>query len=163
MLFKNQINFLVKIWCPFLILLIAYHTLAKELPIPRFSSIKANEVNVRKGPGTKNAIEWIFVKKGEPVEIIGEFDNWRLIKDITGEEGWVHCSVLSSKRFVIILGPTNQLLRKSPESSSSIIAYLAPKLRCGLSNCKNQWCKINCQGHNGWVTKSTLWGVHKQE
>ncbi len=35
----------------------------KKLPIPRFVSIKSNEVNARSGPTTKSAVEWVFVKK----------------------------------------------------------------------------------------------------
>ncbi|MCZ6902387.1 MAG: hypothetical protein O7C62_07565 [Rickettsia endosymbiont of Ixodes persulcatus] len=38
----------------------------KKLPVPRFVSIKSNEVNARSGPTTKSAVEWVFIKKGEP-------------------------------------------------------------------------------------------------
>ena len=36
------------------------------LPLPRFASLKADEVNVRTGPGPRYPIEWILKRKGMP-------------------------------------------------------------------------------------------------
>lgn len=92
-----------KITCIILVILpIIANAENKKLPIPRFASIKSNEVNSRVGPTVKSPIEWVFVKKGEPVEITAEYGQWRQIRDVTGEGGWVHSSVLSGKRSVII-------------------------------------------------------------
>lgn len=74
-----------------------------NLPIPRFASIKSNEVNARSGPEIKSPIQWVFIKKGEPIEIIAEYEKWRQIRDIKGEGGWVHSSVVSGKRTVVIV------------------------------------------------------------
>ncbi len=73
----------------------------KNLPVPRFVSIKFNEVNARTGPNKDCPIEWVFIKKGEPVEVVAEYDQWRKIRDIKGEGGWVHSSVISGNRLVI--------------------------------------------------------------
>ena len=50
---------------------------ASGLPLPRFVSLKSNRVNVRKGPSTDHAVEWVFSRAGLPVEVIAESDNWR--------------------------------------------------------------------------------------
>lgn len=135
----------------------------KDLPVPRFASIKSNEVNARIGPSIKSPIEWVFIKKGEPVEIIAQYEQWRQIKDITGEGGWVHLSVLSGKRSVIIIGKETISLTKSPGKPNEITVKVKPDVRCQLKKCKEKWCFIICKGYKGWIERKFLWGVYKNE
>ena len=74
------------------------------LPLPRFVSLAADRVNVRFGPGKQYPVNWVFARKGLPVEIIAEFDTWRKIRDYDGEEGWIHSSLLSSRRTIMVTG-----------------------------------------------------------
>lgn len=133
-----------------------------KLPIPRFASIKSNEVNARVGPTIKSPIEWVFIRKGEPVEIIAEYEQWRQIRDIQGDGGWVHSSVLSGKKSVIIVGKGVVALTKSP-NNDRIVAKVSENVRCSLNKCKEQYCQISCQNYTGWVSKSFLWGVYDKE
>lgn len=134
-----------------------------KLPVPRFVSIKFNEVNVRTGPTKDCPIEWVFIKKGEPVEIIAEYEEWRKIRDIRGEGGWAHASVLSGYRFVVITSNNILPLLKSPGKYDDIIAKLSPGLRCDLKKCKNDWCMVEHKGYKGWVPKKHLWGIYPSE
>ena len=85
------------------------------LPIPRFASLRSDEVNVRTGPGPRYPIDWVFKRKAMPVEIVAEFENWRKIRDWQGASGWVHQSLLSGKRsFIIPAKPA--ALHKTPAS-----------------------------------------------
>ena len=68
------------------------------LPLPRFVTLRANEVNLRSGPGTRYPIDWVYRRSGMPVEIIDEFDTWRRIRDWQGTEGWVHQSMVQGRR-----------------------------------------------------------------
>lgn len=52
-----------------------------DLPLPRFATLKSNEVNVRTGPGLRYQTKWVLVRKEMPVEITAEFEQWRKIKD----------------------------------------------------------------------------------
>ena len=70
---------------------------AQDLPLPRFASLKADEVNMRAGPGQSYPVEWVFTRKGLPVEIVAEYDQWRKIQDIDGTVGWVHRVMLSGQ------------------------------------------------------------------
>ncbi len=65
------------------------------LPIPRFVSLKAEKVNVRRGPSSDHPVAWVFQRKGLPVEIVAEFENWRRVRDAEGEEGWILQNMLS--------------------------------------------------------------------
>lgn len=48
---------------------------ADKNPVPRFVSLKSNEINERVGPGSNYPVEWQYVKAGLPVEVTAEFDN----------------------------------------------------------------------------------------
>ena len=57
--------------------------------LPRFVSLRSETVNARSGPGTKYPIDWVYMQKSAPVEIIAEFENWRRSRDWQGSESWV--------------------------------------------------------------------------
>ncbi|OZG32401.1 hypothetical protein RiCNE_01860 [Rickettsia endosymbiont of Culicoides newsteadi] len=135
----------------------------QRLPIPRFAAIKANEVNARVGPTIRAPIEWVFIKKGEPVEIIAEYEQWRQIQDIKGEGGWVHSSVLSGKRSVIVVSPELVALTKVPDDQNKIIVKVSNQVRCLLNKCKKDHCQVRCKNYTGWLPKKILWGVYKDE
>ena len=135
----------------------------QKLPIPRFASIKANEVNARVGPSIKTPIEWVFVKKGEPVEIIAEYEQWRQIRDIKREGGWVHSSVLSGKRSVIVVSSKLVALTQVANDQHKIVARISNYVRCLLNKCKQDYCQVYCKNYTGWLPKTVLWGVYKDE
>ncbi len=135
----------------------------RKLALPRFASIKSNEVNARVGPSIKSSIEWVFIKKGEPIEIIAEYEQWRQIRDINGEGGWVHSSVLSGKRSVIIISPYIVNITKSPNDTHKIKAKVHSKVRCLVNKCQNDYCQVSCKNKTGWLPKSAIWGVYKTE
>jgi len=129
----------------------------------QFMSIKSNKVNARVGPGTNYPVSFVFLKAGEPVEVIAAFKSWRHIKDIDGDTGWVHISLLSSKRSVVIKDALiHAFLFKFPGKRHG--ASVEPKVRCSFLNyCYKEWCYVKCQGHKGWIERNLLWGIHDNE
>ena len=77
------------------------------LPVPRFVSLKSDQVNVRAGPTKDQEVRWVYTRAGLPVEITAEFENWRRIRDWEGAEGWVYHSLLSGKRTAVV-APTSK-------------------------------------------------------
>ena len=70
---------LLFIFCLFPILAIAQEPgSVTGLPIPRFITLKSNEVNLRKGPNSKYPISWTYQRKGYPMQLIAEFDKTNL-------------------------------------------------------------------------------------
>jgi len=59
------------------------------LPVPRFVSLHADRVNLRTGPGDRYPIDWVFTRKEMPVEVTGQLEHWRRIRDWEGTQGWV--------------------------------------------------------------------------
>lgn len=132
------------------------------LPIPRFVTLRAEEVNVRTGPGTRYPVEWVFVRKDVPVEITAEFDTWRRIRDWEGAEGWVHQSMLSGRRAVVVTGEIRSL-KRTPEPGTPAVARLEPGVVGTLQRCRGDWCEIEVEGYEGWLARTEFWGVYPDE
>jgi len=133
-----------------------------NLPLPRFVSTKSAEVNVRRGPSLTHRIDWVFKRRGMPVEIIGEYGHWRRVRDREGAGGWVHYSLLSGTRMVIV-DQDMLVLHRAADPDSEPMAIAESGVIARLGKCKPAWCRITADGHKGWVEKSTLWGVHAEE
>src|SRR5690606_22259481 len=88
-----------------------------------------NEVNVRTGPGTRYPIQWVYLRRGWPVEVIEEYELWLQIRDIDGDTGWVHRNLLSGRRTLVITGRCVPFMktpmRRAQSSCSRSPAFLA--------------------------------------
>ncbi len=129
------------------------------LAVPRFVSLAAGEVNLRTGPGFRYPVAWVFVRESLPVEVIGEFGDWRQVRDHDGAEGWVHRVMLSGRRSVLVTGGV-RVLRREPRPESSTIARVEPGVQGWLNACRSEWCEIDLDGHRGWMPRDYLWGVY---
>ena len=133
-------------------------------PLPRFVSLKSNEVNIRRGPGKEYPILWQFQRRGLPVEIIAEYEQWRQIRDFEGAEGWVHAPLLSGRRSVVLKQTAEaHPLRTAPASDARMIALLQPGLVASLEDCEEGWCEIDVGPYDGWVPRDLLWGLYDFE
>lgn len=142
------------------------------LPLPRFVSLKSNQVNVRVGPGRDYDIAWIFVKGGLPVEVFQESDNWRRIRDAAGNSGWVFHSLLSGRRTALVTPWTTNAEPLPLYRERSIGAKLNARLESGLllniEECDGEWCRADLrdasdQSYRGFVQQNKLWGVYPNE
>lgn len=133
-----------------------------KLPIPRFVSLKSDNVNIRVGPGTRYSISWVFKRAGYPVEIIQEFDQWREVRDHEGSVGWVHKNMLQGKRNVCITGDV-RILKVYPDASSGGIIKAEPGVIGQLLECEKSWCRIQLGDHKGWLPKNQFWGAYSKE
>ena len=136
------------------------------LPLPRFVSLKSDDVNVRRGPGQEYDVAFTFVRSGLPVEITQEFDNWRKIRDSEGSEGWVFHSLLSGKRTALVApwdktGPFPAYA--GADAKAAVVAYLEPKVIADVQECTGAWCEISVKGYEGWIEQERLWGVYPDE
>lgn len=132
------------------------------LPIPRFASLKADEVNLRTGPGQNYPIEWVYKRRALPVEITAEFESWRRVRDYQGTEGWVHKSLLSRHRTALIV-KNERALRREPDDSSPVLLRAAPNVQVAVLSCDGSWCQVEVQDVEGWVHQKALWGVYDKE
>jgi len=136
---------------------------ASGLPVPRWVSVRAGRVNVRRGPSMDQDVVWTYVRAGVPVEIIAEFDTWRRIRDSSGETGWVKTQMLDGRRTVLVTGRVNTAILNSPKAEADVVAYAAPGLQAQLVGCRGEWCEVSARGFDGYVSRDRLWGVYSEE
>lgn len=134
-----------------------------NLPLPRFVSLASNEVNMRAGPGSQYPIEWVYQRRGLPVEVIDEFDNWRRIRDWQGTTGWVHGSLLSGKRTIRIVGEELVPVHRAPDRRSPLVAQAEPGVIGDLERCERGWCLALLGGFEGWVQRARFYGTFPKE
>lgn len=138
------------------------------LPLPRFVSLKSGRVNMRVGPGTNYAVEWLYTKSGLPMEIIQEYDNWRHVRDADGAEGWINQALLSGRRTAIVAPwfkgkeATIPLLAE-PAEEARRVAEVEPGAIGEVRKCDGEWCRMDFAGHEGWIGQASLWGVYPNE
>lgn len=133
-----------------------------NLPMPRFVSLKASEANVRRGPSLSHRIDWIFQRRDMPLRVVGEYGHWRRVVDREGMGGWVHYSLLSGNRTVIV-DRDLLALHAQPVAGSGEVAMLELGVIADLGECSVEWCRLRADGYRGWAPKAALFGVAPDE
>ena len=133
-----------------------------NLPLPRYVSLKAAEGNVRRGPSLTHRIDWVFTRRDMPLRITAEHGHWRRVEDRDGMGGWVHYSLLSGSRTVLV-EQDMMTLRTRPEADAPVVAAVEAGVIARLGQCGPEWCRLSSDGYRGWAPKSRLWGVGIEE
>ncbi len=134
---------------------------AQAAPVPRFVSLRADEVNMRAGPGVRYPVEWVYKRRGLPVKVVETYDNWRKVKDAEGTTGWIHVSMLSGRRTGLVTGDGIRL-RAEADGDAAAVARLERGVIVTLESCPEDggaYCRAKAGDHAGWVTRDALWGV----
>jgi SH3-like domain-containing protein len=136
------------------------------LPVPRFVSLKASEVNSRVGPGSEYQIAWVFRRAGLPVEVIAEFESWRQIRDSDGGTGWVAAALLSARRTAAVVPWVKERSSFSLTASKgggSEAARVEPGAIVDIQACDGEACEVFAGNQKGWIAQKNLWGVYPGE
>jgi SH3-like domain-containing protein len=134
-----------------------------NLPLPRFVSIRAETANARRGPGLDHRVDWAFVQRGLPLEVTAEYGHWRRVRDADGLGGWVHHTLLSGIRTVLVRGDAPVPLRSGPEEGAAVRALAEPGATARLERCEGDWCEIAAGRLAGWLPRAAVWGVGPDE
>lgn len=127
------------------------------LPVPRYSSLRYDEVNGRAGPSRDYPVQWTYERAGLPVIIVRESQDWRKIRDPLGDEVWVNKSQLAGERTVITVSGGG--IRRTADSKSEFVARFEAGAILQLSDCRSAWCRVEAEGRKGWALRTELWGA----
>ncbi|MEO1265903.1 MAG: SH3 domain-containing protein, partial [Pseudomonadota bacterium] len=149
----------------------AIETGASGLPVPRFASLKAQPVNLRKGPGLQYPTAWVLKRAGMPLEITREFEAWRQVRDAEGTTGWVHRSLLSGRRTAVVqpwdvkAGAARPIfdVRARASAASQIVVRFEAGALVGVARCDGTWCRVFHEAYSGYLQQKSLWGVYPRE
>ena len=133
-------------------------------PLPRFATLRSDDVNLRTGPGTRYPIDWVYKRRDLPVLIEREFDAWRLVRDPDGVKGWVHQATLAPRRSAVVTGG-EQVLRSDPRGDGAAVARLKAGVILRLRSCEatSDWCQATVADYRGWIRRTEIWGVFPGE
>ncbi len=132
------------------------------LDIPRYVSLKSSEANVRRGPSLSHRVDWVFLRRGMPLQVTAEHGHWRRVQDMDEASGWVHYSLLSGNRTAVATAEKASL-REEPSEASEVVAWVEPGVILSLEACIKDWCEASAEGRTGWTPKSGIWGVDPDE
>lgn len=135
------------------------------LPLPRFVSLRADAVNLRVGPGDQYPILWVYHRVGLPVEVLREFDVWRLVIDSDGTKGWMHEATLMGTRHFVINGSSPVTLYRSASTDATPRAQLMPGVVGLIERCDagSAWCRVRVDHLSGWLQRRDFWGALPDE
>jgi SH3-like domain-containing protein len=128
-------------------------------PVPRWLSLKSDEVHARQGPGLDYRILWEYRAAGLPVQVIAETSEWRKICDPEGAVAWVHRSVVSSRRSLFNPETREAPIRSGRSPDAPVRARLAPRSLISLEDCEEGWCEVRYRRMRGWVPAEGLFGA----
>jgi SH3-like domain-containing protein len=137
---------------------------ATGLPLPRFASLRTDDVNFRRGPDMRYPIDWVYKRRELPVEIEREFDVWRLVSDPDGTKGWVHQATLTGRRTFIVTG-AERTLRSDANDTSAPVAMLQVGVIGRILACAAgaDWCRLQVGDYRGWLKREEFWGTFPGE
>ena len=130
------------------------------LHLPRYASLKTDDVNMRSGPGSRYPVLWTYKRRELPVRIEREFDVWRLVEDMDGTRGWVHQATLAGRRTFVITGTEPHNLRAEAADTAAAVAVLKPGVVGRVRGCEANaaWCQVQVGEYRGWLARADFWG-----
>ena len=148
------------------LLITSHQSQAFDKPTPQnyFASLRANETNVRAGPGSQYPIKFTFKIHGLPVKVISEYDNWSEIKDYEGDTGWVNQNLVTKKRTLVVRTAKSFVnIFSTPAEKSKIVLRLENDVVGEFIKCNLEYCGIKVAGKKGWISKKEIWGVDEND
>ena len=155
----------------FICLSVAYYNFANGKSIgqstgyklPRYVSLKSNESNLRVGASKEYPIVLTYIIENFPLEITNEYQQWREVKDINGNQGWMHKSLFQGDRYGIINNNHSEPTQIFNKPKGVVIWKIGNRNIVKINKCLKSWCHINFNDAKGWINKINIWGVYKEE
>lgn len=143
----------------FLALATAVPAAAQEKQPPYWASIASGQAMTRTGPGKTYPGVWLYERRDLPVRVVKKYENWRLIQDQDGAQGWMLVTLLSDRRTGVVRAGQPRPIRVGPRDTAKP-AYMAEQGVVGrISKCSEGWCRIEVGNRRGYIRISDIWGV----
>ena len=147
----------------FLILAAATPAAAQEKQPPYWASIASGQAMTRTGPGKNYPGVWLYQRRDLPVRVVKKYDNWRLIQDPDGAQGWMLVTLLSDRRTAIVKPGEPRAIRVGPYDGAKTEYEAQPGVVGRISKCDDGWCRIEVGNRRGYIKTSDIWGLSDGE
>jgi SH3-like domain-containing protein len=147
----------------FLIVAAAAPALAQDKQPPYWASIASGQAMTRTGPGKNYPGVWLYQRRDLPIRVVKKYENWRLIQDPDGAQGWMLVTLLSDRRTAVVKPGDPRPVRVDPNESAKV-HYLAQQGAVGrIDKCGNGWCHVEFGKRDGYIRTADIWGVGDNE
>jgi len=136
---------------------------AQEKQPPYWASIASGQAMTRTGPGKNYPGVWLYQRRDLPVRVVKKYDNWRLVQDPDGAQGWMLATLLSERRTAIVKPGQPRPIRVGPYDTAKVGYNAEPGVVGRISKCSDGWCKIDVANGRGYIRTSDIWGVSDNE
>jgi SH3-like domain-containing protein len=137
---------------------------AQDKQPPYWASIASGQAMTRTGPAKNYPGIWLYQRRDLPVRVIKKYENWRLIRDPDGAQGWMLVTLLSDRRTAVVKPGDPRPLRVQPDDGARVRYLAEPGVVGRISKCKgNGWCRIEIGKRDGYIRAADLWGVAPDE
>jgi SH3-like domain-containing protein len=145
------------------IVAVAAPAAAQEKQPPYWASIASGQAMTHSGPGRNYPNVWLYQRRDLPVRVVKKYENWRLIQDPDGAQGWMLVTMLSDRRTAIVRPGAPRSIRVGPYDGAKP-QYMAEHGTVGrISKCDDGWCRIEIGNRKGYVRVADIWGVSDGE
>ena len=136
---------------------------AQDKQPPYWASIASGQAMTRTGPGKNYPGVWLYQRRDLPVRVVKKYQNWRMIQDPDGAQGWMLVTLLSDRRTAIVKPGEPRAIRVGAYDTAKV-SYNAEQGVVGrISKCSDGWCRIEIGKQDGYVRTSDIWGVGADE
>lgn len=132
---------------------------AQDREVPYWATLRADEVNMRVGPGRDYKIDWVYRRAGLPMKVVRLVEGWRLVEDPDGARGWIAARLLSPERGAIVIGKGLTPMREAAAEDAPALWNAQSGVVGRLGECADGWCRFDVRGREGWVRAERLWGA----
>lgn len=156
----------IKKWIPAfagMTIAIATPALAQEKQPPYWASIASGQAMTHTGPGRNYPNVWLYQRRDLPVRVVKKYENWRLIQDPDGAQGWMLVTFLSDRRTAIVKPGEPRPVRVGPYDGAKVAYDAEPGVVGRISKCRDGWCRIDIGNKRGYVSASDIWGLSDGE
>jgi SH3-like domain-containing protein len=147
----------------FFALLLCMAALAAPAWATTWLSQAHDRASLREGPSYASRILWVYRHKGYPFALTASYDAWRRVRDADGIVGWMHVSMLSDQRTVLVTGKTDTPLRAGSAANARVIGKAQPGAVARLKTCTPTACEIAAGDLDAWIDRKKLFGVDAGE
>ena len=146
-----------------LLIAVAAPAAAQEKQPPYWASIASGQAMTRTGPGKTYPGVWLYQRRDLPVRVVKKYENWRLIQDPDGAQGWMLVTLLSDRRTAVVKKGEPRPVRTDASEGARVRYMAAPGVVGRIDKCSEGWCRIAIGKREGYVRTSDIWGVGENE
>ena len=136
---------------------------AQDKQPPYWASIASGQAMTRTGPGKNYPGVWLYQRRDLPVRVVKKYENWRMIQDPDGAQGWMLVTLLSDRRTAMVKPGEPRPIRVGAFDSAKVAYTAEPGVVGRISNCKDGWCRIEVGNRDGFIRTADIWGVGTNE